>query len=165
MSVTVDLLIDSQDCVIPEKKSFILWVNAAARLSYNAEICICVIGEKESALLNYQWRKKHGATNVLSFPANLPKGMPFVTLGDLAICAPMVEREAQIQKKQPKAHWAHIVIHGTLHLLGYDHIHEDEAIKMETTECQIMHALGYNDPYKNNLTLNNFTNIDTTSDL
>lgn len=152
MSIAVDLLIDNQNCFVPEKEAFVLWVNAAAPLSYNAEICIRVIDEKESALLNYKWRGKHGATNVLSFPANLPPDMPVVTLGDLAVCSPVVEREAKVQKKQLKAHWAHMVIHGTLHLLGYDHINEQDAFEMETAESNIMNELGYHDPYTNNHT-------------
>ncbi|MCY4177530.1 MAG: rRNA maturation RNase YbeY [Endozoicomonadaceae bacterium] len=162
MSVIIDLLIDSQDCFIPEKKAFKTWVNAAANLSYDTELCIRIVDEKESATLNYHWRKKTGATNVLSFPALLPEGMPQVTLGDIVICAPVVEAEAKMQLKQLTAHWAHMVIHGTLHLLGYDHINEDDALEMETAETQIMCALGFDDPYKNNLASNNSTKINTT---
>ena len=86
-------------------------------------------------------------TNVLSFPAELPAGVPLPVLGDLVICAPVVAREAQEQGKPPEAHWAHLVVHGCLHLLEFDHEDEAEAAEMEALERSILAAMGYPDPY------------------
>ena len=113
----------------------------------NAEIVIRVVDEEESAALNGQYRGKAGPTNVLSFPFQAPPGMKTEILGDLLICAPVVVREAEEQGKSLPAHWAHMVVHGVLHLQGYDHIDEQEAVIMETAEIAIMNGLGFPNPY------------------
>lgn len=142
---------------VPSEEEFQNWVNAALRegatISDNKPtvVGIKLVNEAESALLNQQYRHKDYATNVLSFANDLPEFMltslDEIPIGDLAICAPIVEREALEQKKNAQAHWAHMVIHGILHLQGYDHENDDDANTMETLECRILARLGYDDPY------------------
>lgn len=112
-----------------------------------AELSVRLVNAAEGRRLNRRWRGKDYATNVLSFPATLPEGVPVRLLGDLVICAPVVRREVQEQGKGLEAHWAHLVIHGVLHLLGYDHEAPDEARTMEALEVSVLAALGYPDPY------------------
>jgi probable rRNA maturation factor len=131
---------------LPSAQQFSLWAKAAMQRE-NAEITIRVVDEAESAALNGQYRGKAGPTNVLSFPFQAPPGMKTEILGDLLICAPVVVREAKEQGKSPQAHWAHMVVHGVLHLQGYDHIDEQEAVIMETEEIAIMNGLGFPNPY------------------
>lgn len=113
----------------------------------NAELCIRIVDEVESAELNERYRGKPGPTNVLSFPceADVPGDAP---LGDLAICAPLAAAEAEAQGKTPEAHWSHLVVHGVLHLLGFDHIGDHDAGTMEAEERAILARLGYPDPYE-----------------
>ena len=101
----------------------------------------------EGQSLNHTYRGKDYATNVLSFPADLPPELDLPLLGDLVVCAPVVAREATEQHKQLNAHWAHMVIHGCLHLLGYDHIDDAEADEMEALERELLAQLGIADPY------------------
>ena len=118
------------------------------------ELVIRIVDEAESAELNERYRGKSGPTNVLAFPAD-DIGVPginmaeigAVPLGDLVICAAVVAREAREQGKEPKAHWAHMVIHGCLHLTGYDHMNESEAAAMEARERELLAGLGIADPY------------------
>ncbi|MCC7516776.1 MAG: rRNA maturation RNase YbeY [Pseudomonadales bacterium] len=125
------------------------WATAAlAGLRQRAEIAIRIVDETESAALNRDYRQKHYATNVLSFPSELPESCEPPILGDLAICAAVVAREAQEQRKSLAAHWAHMVIHGCLHLLGFDHIEDDDAEDMEAREIAILHTLGFANPYQ-----------------
>lgn len=112
-----------------------------------ASLSIRVADEDEVAELNETYRHKKGSTNVLSFPMELPEEIDEPLLGDIIICAPVVEREAQEQNKPLDSHWAHMVVHGVLHLLGYDHINDDDAEEMESLEIKIMQQLGYNNPY------------------
>ncbi|MGS6552627.1 rRNA maturation RNase YbeY [Escherichia coli] len=112
-----------------------------------SEVTIRVVDTAESHSLNLTYRGKDKPTNVLSFPFEVPPGMEMSLLGDLVICRQVVEKEAQEQGKPLEAHWAHMVVHGSLHLLGYDHIEDDEAEEMEALETEIMLALGYEDPY------------------
>ncbi len=114
---------------------------------YPPELTVRIVDEAESAQLNATWRHKDGPTNVLSFPADLPAEMPLAVLGDLAVCAPVVAREAREQHKSAQAHWAHILIHGFLHLLGYDHLTTTQAQQMEPIETEILAALHFPDPY------------------
>jgi probable rRNA maturation factor len=107
-----------------------------------------IVDEPEGAELNQAWRNRSAATNVLSFPAELPENPALRVLGDLVLCAPVVRREARAQGKPQAAHWAHLVIHGTLHLLGYDHTVESEAEVMEALECAVLAGLGFPDPYQ-----------------
>jgi probable rRNA maturation factor len=113
-------------------------------------LTIRIVGARESRRLNRDWRGKDKPTNVLSFPADPPASSPqppAIPLGDLAICAPVVSREAREQGKEARAHWAHMVIHGVLHLLGYDHENDRDARSMESIEIRILEQLGYSNPY------------------
>ena len=116
--------------------------------SADSELTIRLVDEPEARELNNTWRQKDYATNVLSFPADIPEGLLDIPLlGDLVICVAVVAREAAEQGKQLDAHWAHLVIHGCLHLLGYDHIDDDEAVEMEDLERKLLAELSYPDPY------------------
>ncbi|MCF6354297.1 MAG: rRNA maturation RNase YbeY [Candidatus Polarisedimenticolaceae bacterium] len=117
-----------------------------------AELLIRVVGKTESAALNQQYRGKTGATNVLSFPFAPPPPVESDLLGDLVICAPVVSTQAAAQGKTEQAHWAHMVVHGILHLLGYDHKLSAKAAEMENMEIEILARLGFSDPYQNNET-------------
>ncbi len=133
---------------LPTDAQFKGWVNAA--LSEQNQGCDCVIrivDENESAALNQQYRQKSGPTNILSFSFDPPKSIDLNLLGDLVICAKVVEKEAQQQNKAIHDHWAHITIHGILHLQGYDHTKEREAEHMEAQEITILHTLNLNNPY------------------
>ena len=145
MSMIVDLDVACEDRV-PEYPSFERWANAACTTP-DAELSIRIVGLEESAALNETYRHKKGPTNVLSFPCEVPEGVPCPLLGDLVICAPVVEKEALAQEKSSEAHWAHMVIHGVLHLQGYDHIETPDAERMEALEVEIMARLGFANPY------------------
>ena len=112
------------------------------------EIAIRVVSSEESRELNHTYRGKGNATNVLSFPFEQPPGLCLPILGDLAVCHDVVSEEAQTQNKALAHHWAHMIVHGTLHLLGYDHIEDDEAEEMESLEVKILGQLGIDDPYQ-----------------
>lgn len=135
---------------LPSAASFKRWAAAACdgRIR-NADLAIRVVDSKEGLALNRHYRGKDLPTNVLSFPAELPPGveMPMPLLGDLVICAPVVAREAEEQGKALNAHYAHLTVHGVLHLLGLDHEDEREAVAMEQLEREILADLGYGDPY------------------
>ena len=135
---------------VPSAASFRRWAAAACEgRIMKADLAIRLVDDKEGRSLNRHYRGKDYATNVLSFPAELPAGvdMPMPLLGDLVICAPVVEREAGEQGKQVNAHYAHLTVHGILHLLGLDHDDEREAEAMEQIEREILAGLGYDDPY------------------
>jgi len=135
---------------LPSAVSFRRWVEAALRGAKRrkpAELAIRIVDIDEGRALNRDYRGKDYATNVLSFPAELPPGVVLPLIGDLAICAPVVLREATEQGKAARDHWAHLTIHGVLHLLGYDHIEDSEAQTMEALETRILAGLGIADPY------------------
>ncbi len=132
---------------LPADADFTRWVRAALRGRGAAELVIRIVDATEGRRLNRRWRGKDRATNVLSFPAGLPVGVALPLMGDLVICAPAVAREAAEQGKTPAAHWAHLTVHGTLHLLGYDHATEAQAVVMEPLETAILGTLGFPDPY------------------
>ncbi|MDZ7804127.1 rRNA maturation RNase YbeY [Thiohalophilus sp.] len=134
----------------PNEADIQRWVSAAlhAEQRDDAELTVRIVDEDESTELNEQYRHKSGPTNVLSFPFECPPEVELDLLGDLVICAPVVQREAREQGKQEMAHWAHMIVHGTLHLLGYDHLQQDEAEAMERREISIMEELGYTNPYR-----------------
>lgn len=137
---------------IPEDAQLRAWALTALleRTDYDQpELTIRLVGSEESQALNYQYRGKNKPTNVLSFPFEVPVGVPLQLVGDLVICIPVVTAEAEEQGKTPQAHWAHMVIHGCLHLLGYDHINDEEAEEMEGIERRLLAELGYPDPYLN----------------
>lgn len=138
----------SQQAIPPTKAQFTRWVAAALEGRRDAgEVSIRIVDQAEGAELNRVWRHKDYATNVLSFPADLPAGIRSPLIGDLVICAPVVAGEAAEQGKGLEAHWAHLVVHGTLHLLGFDHEAAAEAEAMEALETRILAELGYPDPY------------------
>ena len=120
---------------------------SAQRRKLATELSIRIVDIAEGRALNRDYRGKDYATNVLSFPAELPPGVSLPLIGDLAICAPVVAREAAEQGKDPRDHWAHMTVHGVLHLLGYDHIQDNEAEAMEALETRILAGLGIADPY------------------
>lgn len=132
---------------VPDQGEIQLWLQLVLQDLPAAVVTIRIVDEAESAALNQQYRRKSGATNVLSFPADLPAEVDLPLLGDLVICAPLVQSEAVTQGRPVKAHWAHMVIHGTLHLLGYDHLEEAEAAQMESLETELLGKLGFGDPY------------------
>jgi len=132
----------------PDQQHIRLWIDAALEdYDQDTEIVVRIVDEQESAELNEQYRHKSGPTNILSFPADLPEGVELDLLGDLVICAPVLEKEALEQNKPLAHHWAHIIVHGVLHLLGYDHIDETEAELMENKEIAILNKLNINNPY------------------
>ncbi|QAX81693.1 rRNA maturation RNase YbeY [Candidatus Pseudomonas adelgestsugas] len=133
----------------PNKEQFHKWCSIALRQRIaSSELTIRLVDELEGRALNQTWRQKNYATNVLSFPAEVPAELLDIPLlGDLVICIEVVIREAKAQDKELEAHWAHIVIHGCLHLLGYDHINDDEAREMEALEQKLLAELDYPDPY------------------
>ncbi|MAM71054.1 MAG: rRNA maturation RNase YbeY [Gammaproteobacteria bacterium] len=153
MSVTIDLMNNSGTQSVPGKKEFQHWSNTVfACLEHEGRHCevgIRLVDETESAELNQNFRQKKGPTNVLSFTYNdIPENSASELLGDLAICTQIVEREAREQNKSAQAHWAHMTVHGLLHLLGYDHQHDAQAETMETLEGVILAKLGYANPYE-----------------
>jgi len=144
----LDLQIASEVEALPSESQIVAWLDATIdEANSAAEITLRIVDEAESQQLNHDYRHKNWPTNVLSFPFQAPPGVKIAVLGDLVICAPVVEREAEEQQKSREAHWAHMVVHGTLHLLGYDHLSEDETVVMESREKEILATLGFSDPY------------------
>ncbi|MBV7300506.1 rRNA maturation RNase YbeY [Enterovibrio paralichthyis] len=149
MQYFVDLQIATQNTDnLPTEEQFNQWFEQAVKsFREQAEATIRVVDEFESQSLNRDYRGKDKPTNVLSFPFEAPPGVELDLLGDLIICRQVVEKEAEEQNKDLFAHWAHMVVHGSLHLLGYDHIDDEEAEEMESLEISIMNALGFENPY------------------
>lgn len=145
----LDLQIASEGANLPTEVQLRAWCEIALRQrTADSELTIRLVDEAEGRELNHTWRHKDYATNVLSFPADVPDELLDIPLlGDLVICVPVVEREAAEQAKTLEAHWAHLVIHGCLHLLGYDHIEDEEAEEMEALERELLAELGHPDPY------------------
>ena len=134
---------------LPAKTDLKRWARAALPAKANVALSLRLVDEAESADLNQRYRGKAGPTNVLSFPFEPPTGgRGSRYLGDLAICAPLVAREAAEQGKDPAAHWAHLMVQGVLHLLGYDHLDETEAQEMEALETRLLGELGFPPPYE-----------------
>ncbi|EOX4850638.1 rRNA maturation RNase YbeY [Haemophilus influenzae] len=148
-SVLVDLQIATENIEgLPTEEQIVQWATGAVQPEGNeVEMTVRIVNEAESHELNLTYRGKDRPTNVLSFPFECPDEVELPLLGDLVICRQVVEREAAEQEKPLMAHWAHMVVHGCLHLLGYDHIEDDEAEEMESLETQIMQGLGFDDPY------------------
>lgn len=145
----IDLQIATTDDNIPAESSFTQWVAAVLPLEkQDIELTIRIVSLAESEALNTQYRHQSKPTNVLSFPSDLPAEIDIPLLGDLVICAAIVEAEATAQNKALEAHWAHMVIHGILHLLGYDHENDRDAEEMESLETGVLTALGYPAPYE-----------------
>ena len=126
------------------------WVSCALTgRKTEGEVCICIVSPEESQQLNNDYRGKDKPTNVLSFPFEAPPEIPVSLLGDLAICADVVASEAREQGKPLRNHWAHMTIHGVLHLIGYDHIKDADAEAMEALEVEILASLDIPNPYEN----------------
>ncbi|KDM91201.1 rRNA maturation RNase YbeY [Photobacterium galatheae] len=149
MSIYLDLqFATAEEGGMPTEADFQRWLEAAVTpFQADAEVTVRLVDEAESQTLNRDYRGKDKPTNVLSFPFEAPPGVELELLGDLIICRQVVEKEAEEQNKPLLAHWAHMVVHGSLHLLGYDHIEDDEAEEMEALETEIMQGLGFANPY------------------
>ncbi|WP_392342408.1 rRNA maturation RNase YbeY [uncultured Shewanella sp.] len=149
ISLDLDLQIAVDNPHLPTLAEFETWVRTAIGQTMPVvELTIRIVDIAESQQLNSTYRGKDKPTNVLSFPFEAPPEVELPLLGDLVICAPVVEQEAIEQNKPLIAHWAHMVIHGSLHLLGYDHIIDEEADEMESLETQLVEGLGFDNPYK-----------------
>ena len=149
MPVKVDVQYACPAAGLPDEAEIIRWARAALA-DRRGSITVRIVDEQEGAVLNRSYRHKRGATNVLSFPFEPPEGVAASVqdyLGDIVICAPVVACEALAQHKPLKAHWAHMVVHGCLHLTGYDHQHDTEARTMEALETQVLNKLSYPNPY------------------
>lgn len=151
-ALELDLQLETTARGLPAADDFQRWALAAlagAGFGEPCEMSVRVVDVAESAALNETYRHKAGPTNVLSFPFETPPGVVLDAelLGDLVLCAPVVEREAAEQGKLASAHWAHLTVHGTLHLLGYDHLDDTEAEAMEALEIRILAGLGHPNPY------------------
>ena len=150
MNLTVDIQSASTEPV-PDEGDIRRWISSALTVAPEQrdafEVSVRLVDEAEMAALNSNYRGKSGATNVLSFPSDLPADLQLPLLGDIVMCAPVVASEASEQGKPEQAHWAHMTIHGTLHLLGYDHIDDNDAAHMEALETDILKQLDYPCPY------------------
>ncbi|KXJ46861.1 MAG: rRNA maturation RNase YbeY [Cycloclasticus sp.] len=151
--MTVDVQVATDCSELPDTQIVTDWVELATKQREHAEVVVRLVGEQESAELNEAYRQKKGPTNVLSFPFERPEGLPVDallndTLGDLVICAPVVLSEAADQGKTPLTHWAHMVIHGCLHLQGYDHVNAKDAQVMEALEIKLLEQIGISNPYE-----------------
>ena len=147
-SIKIDLQNESNLADIPSLNQLEDWVLKSLLSDYqNFEQTIRIVDEAESQKLNKAYRGKDKPTNVLSFPSEDSEYLDYDHLGDLVICAPVVVAEAAQQNKDPMSHWAHMVVHGMLHLQGYDHITDSEAEQMETLEIEILASLGHANPY------------------
>ncbi|WP_417347304.1 rRNA maturation RNase YbeY [Ferrimonas sp.] len=148
----MELILDLQPVVegfdLPSEAQFQSWAEAALAQERDiAELSIRIVSAEESQELNRDYRGKDKPTNVLSFPFEAPPMIPTDLIGDLVICAEVVEKEAKEQQKTARDHWAHMVVHGCLHLIGYDHLEDEEAEQMEALETRVLHGLGISDPY------------------
>ncbi len=154
MNATIDLADDSSGYWVPTQEQLDHWVEQLFAWLGDDQpysICLRLVDEQEGAALNAQYRHKDYATNVLSFPADVPESiyeqMDFIPLGDIVICPAVVSREASEQNKQESSHWAHLLLHGILHLLGYSHDDEANAARMERLEIDTLQKLGLPNPY------------------
>lgn len=148
MAIILDLQLAATASGLPTEPQFQQWLEAAILpFQTDAEVTVRIVDNSESQQLNFDYRGKDKPTNVLSFPFQCPPGIELPLLGDLVICAPVVEHEAAEQGKALTAHWAHMVVHGSLHLLGFDHINDDDAEQMEAEEVTILQQLGFSNPY------------------
>ncbi len=148
MTIRIDIQRASRDAEVPDDDAIADWVSAAWLGKEDTEVTVRCVDIPESHALNKQYRHKDKPTNVLSFPFEAPMGVDVGLLGDLVICAPVVAQEAEQQSKTLQAHWAHMIVHGMLHLQGYDHMNSDEAERMETLETDILAELGFANPYE-----------------
>ncbi len=149
MKIALEIQSVTTSMGLPDEALFSSWVEAAlAGCPEEVEVVLRLVDEKESRKLNRMYRGKDRSTNVLSFPFVPPTAVESGLLGDLVICAPLVAREAREQDKVLQAHWAHMVVHGVLHLRGYEHQNDGEVSEMEQLERGILAKLGFPDPYE-----------------
>ena len=149
MTIILDIQSASSSEDVPDDQSIKRWVSAALdSKTGDTELSVRIVDEDEGKALNETYRGVSGPTNVLSFPFDEKTPEPLPLIGDIVVCAPVVVREAKQQNKALNAHWAHMIIHGVLHLLGYDHQNDSEAAIMEALETEIMQKLGFPPPYK-----------------
>lgn len=149
MRLRVNIEYASNESVVPKRDAIMQWAQAAME-GYEqdgAEVGVRIVDEEEIVELNRRFRCKSKATNVLSFPFEDPPGVRTELLGDVVICAPVVCREARARGTQASAHWAHMLVHGIMHLRGYDHQTPTEADAMESMEAHILKRLGFPNPY------------------
>ena len=151
MPLTIDVSmsesISENDAEVPDAESFQRWAEAAFLEQGQVLASLRIVDVEEMQTLNRTYRQQDKPTNVLSFPMELPEEVDIEFLGDLALCAPVIRDEAIEQHKPMQAHWAHMVVHGMLHLQGFDHVENDEAEAMEAKEITIMQSLGFDNPY------------------
>jgi len=151
VGIEIELQVNSHSRALPHESDFRRWISSSLE-GYNTqvEVVVRIVDEEESADLNQTYRGKPGPTNVLSFPFEAPAQVDTDLLGDLVICAPVIEREALEQGKTLESHWAHMAVHGTLHLLGFDHLSDAQAAEMELLEKDVLTRMGYGNPYEDN---------------
>lgn len=150
MAITIELSVsnDVNESQLPSEENFQHWAQASYPGDDEVVTSLQIVSSDEMQKLNKDYRGKDKPTNVLSFPMELPEEVGINILGDLALCDEVIEAEARQQAKTSEAHWAHMIVHGMLHLQGYDHIEDDEAEVMEAKEIKIMKNLGFENPYK-----------------
>ncbi len=150
--IDLDLQIACDESGLPTQAQFTTWLTAALKdVKPNAEVTIRLVEPEESQALNREYRGKDKPTNVLSFEFDAPPMVELNLLGDLVICKSIIEQEAIEQEKALNDHWAHMVIHGSLHLLGMDHIEPDQALEMESLEKKVLATLAIDDPYRDDI--------------
>lgn len=149
MTAVIDIINQCDDANIPQTCDIERYLNTVLsnQNMSDAEISVAIVSKDDIQQLNRDYRQKDKPTNVLSFPAELPEGIDCHLLGDIVICAEVVAEEATLQNKEPASHWAHMLVHGCLHLLGFDHIDDNDAEQMEALEINILQQLGFNNPY------------------
>ncbi len=148
MSPRVLIQVASREKSLPAEDNLQQWAQTAlGPNAADAEVVIRIVDEEESRRLNNRYRGRDKSTNVLSFPFEAPPGVPVKHIGDLVVCAPVVAAEARMQGKPLEHHWAHMIVHGILHLRGHDHATEEDAGHMESLEQELLHGMGIPDPY------------------
>jgi probable rRNA maturation factor len=137
---------------IPTHAKFQTWLDAVLiDDNQDSEVVIRIVDEDEMILFNEQYRNKKSPTNILSFPFQPSVGIDNPLLGDLLVCAPVIEKESHLQNKKLDHHWAHMIVHGVLHLLGYDHVNDIDAEEMENLEIKILNTINIKNPYQEEL--------------
>jgi probable rRNA maturation factor len=149
LTILIDIQHESAFEPLPSNEAIEHWVHAALheRVPPHTELCVRLVDKPEIQNLNHQYRHKDKPTNVLSFPVDLPEDIDVPLLGDIVVCAPVVFEEAQTQHKSYDHHFAHVIVHGCLHLLGYDHITDEQASLMEPLEIAILATIDIPNPY------------------
>jgi len=150
IEMSVSESVESEEGGIPDVSSIQLWAERACLCDDQVIVSVQIVSTDEMRELNNTWRGSNKPTNVLSFPMQSPEELDLKILGDLALCAAVINAEAKQQHKSEQAHWAHMLVHGMLHLQGYDHIDDGPADEMEALEIRILNELGFNNPYLEN---------------